>query len=165
MSSRVRIELFCLARRGDLCATHPIGGSARLSEIPQVGRLLVLAQRHQVSVGAAEVALFADDDVIVRLGAEIFGPDRIALAIVVAHHRPWARECVVDGGDLGMQEIVVGLIEKDALLDDCAVVLVQRQAIGIEIAWAVEVAGLDLEQVVAAVPVLVDPSPDGIAPH
>ena len=116
----------------------------RQIEVPQVRCRLVLAQRHQMAVGAAEVAFLANDDVVIGLGAEIFRPDRLALAIVIARHRPRPREGVVDGGDLGVQTIGVGRVEENALLDDRPVVLVQRQAIGVEIAWAPEVASLDI---------------------
>src|SRR5499427_6040020 len=85
------------AQRAAVCRSSLVMATIEVSE---VRRRLVLAQRHQVAVGAAEVAFLADDDVVVGLGAEIFGPDRIVLAIVVAHHCPRTREGVVDGRDL-----------------------------------------------------------------
>ena len=49
--------------------TVPSGLSALRLEMPQVGRLLALLRRHQEPVGAEEVALLADGDVIVVLRA------------------------------------------------------------------------------------------------
>src|SRR6185295_10896571 len=51
----------------------------------------------------------------------------------------------------------------DALLDDGLVVVVQRDAAGIERARSLESAGLDLEQIEFAVAIGIDPSANGIA--
>ena len=57
----------------------------------------------------------------------------------------------------------LALSSVDPLLDDGLVVLVQRNAAGVEGARALEVAGLDFEHVVAAVAVRVDPLADRVA--
>src|SRR5262245_450398 len=125
---------------------------ARLIELLQIRRRLALPGRHQKAVRTAEIALLADDDVIIGLGAEIFRPERIGLAVVVALHGPRAGQGIVDRGDLVMQQVAVGLVDRDALLDDGPVVLVQRKPVGIEVARALErPARLDLEHVVDAV--------------
>src|SRR5215468_7531061 len=97
----------------------PITCSALRLEMPQVGRRLTFLRRHQEPVGAEEVALLADGDVIVVLRAEILAPKRILLArpAVALDHRPWPRERVVDHGHFVAQDVAVGLVEIDALLD------------------------------------------------
>ena len=57
----------------------------------------------------------------------------------------------------------IGLVEIDALLDDGLAVLVERDAGGVVTARQLEEAGLDLEHVVLAVAVLVDPLADRVA--
>ena len=58
-----------------------------------------------------------------------------------------------------MQNVAVGLVEIDALLDDGFVVGVERQAARLERPRAPDVPRLGFEQVVAAVAVLVDQVP------
>src|SRR5438876_892176 len=100
----------------------------RGTEISQVRRRLVLVNWHQVAIGTSEVSFLADDDVVVVLGAKIFGPDRIALAIVVPRHCPGADQRIIDRRDLVMQEVAVGLVEVESLLDDRPVVVVHQGA-------------------------------------
>src|SRR5215475_6092569 len=70
---------------------------------------------------------------------------------------------MVEDRHLVMQEVLVGLVEENALLDDRFIVLVQRNSGQIEVPRSLEMAGFDLQEIVAAVVVLVDPLPDGIA--
>src|SRR5258708_13237665 len=70
---------------------------------------------------------------------------------------------MIDRRDVVMEQIRVGLVEVDPLLEDRLVVPVQRQAAGVVGTRTLEAAGLDLEQVVVAVPFGVDPLADGIA--
>ncbi len=58
---------------------------------------------------------------------------------------------------------VFALIETDAFLDDGLIVLVQGYAGRFVVARPLEVAGLDFEHVVAAVPIFVDPVADRVA--
>ena len=64
---------------------------------------------------------------------------------------------MVDGRDLVMEDVVVAVVEIDALLDDRLVVLVQGKPGRFENAGAGEIAGFNLEQVVAAAPEVADP--------
>src|SRR5262249_9448302 len=78
-------------------------------------------------------------------------------------HRPGPRQRMVDGGDLDAQEVLVGRIEREALLDDALPVLVQRDAAAFEGARPLEAARLDLEHAEAAVRALLEPLADRIA--
>src|SRR5262249_59361082 len=75
---------------------------------------------------------------------------------------PGPRQGMVDHRDLVMQNIRIVLVEMDSLLEDRLIVGMHRQAAGVEDARTFEVARLDLEHVVAAVAVLVDPLPDRV---
>src|SRR6516225_11473799 len=137
----------------------------RLSEISQIRRRLVLSRRHQVAVFTHPIDLRADAKEWNSLVADILGPVRqwIEGAPVVLHHRPWTGQCMVGHGDFVMQEVSIGLVEVDALLDDGLIVLVQRDAAAVEDTRSLQVAGFGFEHVIAAVPILVDPPSDGIA--
>src|ERR1700722_7759729 len=102
-----------------------------LIETFQWRRRLVLPGRHQEAVNAAKIGFRTDHDVVIVLGADELGRQRIVLALVVARHRPGARERVVDGGDLVMQAVVVGLVEEKPLPDHRPVVGMQRNAGGV----------------------------------
>src|SRR6266567_8409689 len=134
-----------------------------LFEIFQLRRRLVLLGRPERAVLADVVILLADADVMVAFRAVVIEPHRIALATISLENRPGTRQGIVDGGDLVVQKIVVGLVEIDALLHQGLVVLVQRNAAGIEGARTLETAGLDLEQVETAAAVLIDPVADRVA--
>jgi hypothetical protein len=54
----------------------------RLIEIAQVRRRLILFHRHQVAVGAQQIALLADDHVVVAFRAVVLRPDDLRLAPV-----------------------------------------------------------------------------------
>src|SRR5438067_10896746 len=72
-----------------------LGGD--LLEIPQVRRLLAFPGRHQQTIAAEHVALGADQDVLVVLGAIDLAPERMrgCFATVGLHHGPGARQRVV----------------------------------------------------------------------
>src|SRR5215470_13247048 len=147
-------------------ACSGISGSPSLPallEIAQVRWRLVLARRHQQAVRAQHVVLLADGDVRIAFGADVLEPDEVALAAILFDDRPGARERIVDGGDLVDQDVGIALVERDALLDDGLVVLVQRKPGGLEGARALEIARLDLERVVAAIAIGIEPLADRVA--
>src|SRR5215470_5462548 len=120
-------------------ACSGISGSPSLPallEIAQVRWRLVFARRHQQAVRAQHVVLLADGDVRIAFGADVLEPDEVALAAIRLDHRPGAGERIVDGGDLVDQDVGIALVERDALLDDGLVVLVQRKPGGLERARA-----------------------------
>src|SRR5215468_7596460 len=135
----------------------------RLIEMAQVRRLLVLPDRHQIAIGAEEIVLLADDDVLVVGGTYVLTPSVVALASIAAGHRPGPRERAVDDGDLVAQHVRVGLVEADALLDDGALVWMKRRAAGIVDMRIFQTTGLGFQRVVTAVAVLVDPFADRVA--
>src|SRR5262249_21281750 len=100
-----------------------------------------------------EVDFIAEHDLMIVFGADLLQPDRIGGAVVAACHRPRPRQGMIDGRDLVMQEARIGPVQKDALLDDGLVVLVQRQAAIVERARFLEAARLDDKRVVASVAV------------
>jgi len=61
---------------------------------------------------------------------------------------------VIDHREIVMQDIGISLVEINPLLEDGLIVPVQRQSAGVVGARALEAAGLDLEQVVAAIALL-----------
>src|SRR5215470_5979722 len=97
----------------------------RLLEVAQIGRRLVLPGGHEITVRAQEVVLLTDDHVIVVFGAVVLVPDAVGNVPIAFGHGPGARQRVVDGRDLVVQDARIGLVEIDALLDDGLVVLVQ----------------------------------------
>src|SRR5215510_16407692 len=100
---------------------------------------------------------------MIVLRAIVLEPDDVAVAAIALVDGPWTREGVVDDGDDVVHDVRVGLVERDRLLDDGLIVLVQRDAAEFDRAWTLEVAGLDLERVEAAVAVGVRPFADRIA--
>src|SRR6516225_1281676 len=137
----------------------------RLLEVTQVGRWLVLAGRHEKSVCAEIVIVAADADMRIVLGAGELQPHRLLRlgTGVVTHDRPRPRQRMVGHRDLVMQDVVVRRVEIDALLEYRLVVGMQRYAGLVEEARALEILGLDLENTVVAIALLVDPTPEGIA--
>ena len=95
------------------------------------------------------------------LGAIELEPDRIVLTLVVPGDGPGPRQRMIEGGYLVMQEIGVGRIEIEPLLENGLIVGVERNAGVVEIARPPEAAGLDLEHVVTAI--LAGPAADRVA--
>src|SRR5262245_12943783 len=136
-----------------------------LLEIAQVRRRLVLLRRHQLAVGAQIVVLLADTDVGIELRAHVRLPDRARIGIAEARLQLLVgpRERIVGDGDLVVELVGIGLVEIDALLDDGVAVFVERNARDVVAARQFQVPGLDLEHVVFAVAILVDPFADRVA--
>src|SRR5215467_3396544 len=123
----------------------------RLFEVAQIRWRLVLLGWHEVAVPAHEVDFIPDGDMHVVFGANLFlPPDRLLglRATVVLDDDPGARERVVDRGNLVVQNVAVSLVEVDALLDNCLIVLVHWDAGHLECAGALHAAGLDHKRVV-----------------
>src|SRR5262245_20762698 len=105
---------------------HLFGGWA---EISQIGRRLAALRGQQEPLGAEEIRLPADLDMAVALGADPLPPScsRPLHANVALLHRPGVRQRIVDGRDLVVQQIGLGLVEIDPLLDDRRIVGMQWQ--------------------------------------
>src|SRR5262245_42272850 len=131
-----------------------------LLEIPQVRRRLVFLGRHQIAVGAEHIVLFPDTDMLVALSTNRLDPDRVALATIVLSYRPRSGQRIVDRCNFVMENVRIRFVEVDPLLDHGLIVRVQRDAAGVESARTFKVAGLDLEHVIAAASVLIDPLAD-----
>src|SRR5215470_1702663 len=102
---------------------------------------------------------------IVVLGTVHLAPVRLAirLAPVALENGPGPRQRTVDNGHLVAEEIAIVLVEIDPLPDDGLIVLVQGNAAAVERARSLEIPGLDLERVVAAVAVGIEPFADRVA--
>src|SRR5262249_30902750 len=85
------------------------------------------------------------------------------LATEFLGYGPWARQRVIDGRDFVVQSVRIGFIEVNSLFDDSLIILVKRETAALVGARAFHVAGLDLEYVVAALCVRIDPFADRIA--
>src|SRR6266849_6198455 len=136
----------------------------RLLEITQVRRRLILAGWHQQPIGAQEIGFLADLRPQIAFVADEFVPigSRVGVANIAASHCPRARQGVIVNGDLVAHDAPVVLVEIDALLEDRLVVMMQRQAGGVIMAGTFEAAGFDLQHVMAAAIVLIDPLADRI---
>src|SRR5947208_12525356 len=90
-----------------------------LLEIACVGRLLVFARRHQIAIGADEIILPADEHVAIAFRADEFAPLRLGVWIldVAACHGPGPRQGMIVDGDLVAHDVLVVLVEVDALLE------------------------------------------------
>src|ERR1700722_19491643 len=133
---------------------------SRRREIAQIRRRLVLAHGHEVAVLAHEIALAPDDDQIVVLAAQIFGPARLGGTAEAADHAPGPRQRMVDQCHVVEQQVGISRVETDALLDHGLIVEVQRDAGILDQAGALEAARLDLERVVAAAASRIAPAAD-----
>src|ERR1022692_2483006 len=74
---------------------------------------------------------------------------------------PRAGQRMVDGGDVVVKQVLVGLVQVDALFNNGLIVLMQRDTGGVKDAGTLHAAGLDFKGVVAAVAVRIDPFADG----
>src|SRR5215467_11120877 len=135
----------------------------RRLEISQIRRRLILHRGHDGAVPALEIGLIADLEDAFAVAAVLW-PLRIFVrqAAIGLEHRPRTREGVIDQGDLVVEARWISLVDEQALLDDRFVVRVGRHAGRIERARTLQEARLDLQRVVFAVAVGVDPLADGI---
>src|SRR5690348_5440591 len=134
-----------------------------LLEMAQVWWRLILPARLELAVESDEVGLSFDEDINIALAAAVFDPSCLVSAAVAAGHRPRPGERVVDDCDLITQNVRIGRIKVDAFLNDSLVILMQRNAAGIEDARPAQIAGFDFERVVFAVVVVIDPFANRIA--
>src|SRR4051812_45087343 len=151
----------CFPRR----RTCGVGSAVSLPEVLEVGRRLVLVRRHE-DVAVALHVEFVPDLHQRGDGRTIFvAPVRIFVgtAPVRLKHRPRLGEGVVEERDLIVDKIRNGLVGEDALLDHGLVVGMRRNTGGVQCPRPFEVPGLDLEHVIAAISVLVDPLADRMA--
>src|SRR5712671_5965956 len=152
-----------LASAGINCTGYS-SASLALIEISQIRWRLVLLGGHEIAVGAQEVVLGADADVIVTLGTIVLVPFAVIFFLAESFgDDPRPGERIVDGRHVVAKQRLVVLVAVEALLDDRFVVLVQRHAALVHGTRPLEVASLDFENVVAAVAVLIDPFADRIA--
>src|SRR5205823_3849706 len=99
----------------------------RLIEIAQIRRLLAFSDRHQEAICAQEIVVPANDDVLIIEATGVLLPYAIAVAPVAPGDRPRTGQRVVEGRDLVVQDIGIGLVEADALLDDSRFILMERR--------------------------------------
>ncbi len=116
-----------------------------------------------MAVAADVIVLVADDDMIVALDAVVFGPDHRRQAAVILHHSPRASQRAVGRRYFVMQNVRIGLVEENPLPDNGLVVVRHRRARLVEKARSLQVTGLDLEGVEAAIAVGVEPFSKRIA--
>src|ERR1700719_2516101 len=168
-ASMYRIRSFDPNRRAGLAWARiaaPTDLLKRNAETDQGSLLrLVLLGRHQKPVPAQEIVFLANGNLPVALGDVIFWPvrTRIGVAHIFFIHGPRTRQSMIDRGDFVVKDIWIGLVAVDALLEDRLIVEVQRQAGFIVSAGSLEAARLDLEHVVSAISVLIDPFADRVA--
>src|SRR5215469_3148658 len=136
-----------------------------LLEVAQIGRRLVLLQRHEIAVLALIVRIPADADHGIVFSADRRLPHRarIGHAAGLLGDGPGPRQRAVDYRYVVIEDVTVGLVEMNALLDDRLIVVGKRQAGTVIDARALEAAGLDLERAVAPLAGRIDPAADGIA--
>src|SRR5215467_8235089 len=106
--------------------------SSARREVSQIRRRLVLPGRRDVAIIADRVDFLAQRYILIVVRTKVLGPFHVAVAAIVSRHRPWTDERTVDGRDFVMEKVGIALVEKDALLDDRLVVLVQRNAAVVE---------------------------------
>jgi hypothetical protein len=75
---------------------------------------------------------------------------------------PRARQGVVDRGNLIVQNIPIVLVEIKSFLGESLIVGVQWRTARFELAQPFEIPGLDLDHIIATIPVFIDPSAEGI---
>src|SRR5262249_3524652 len=137
--------------------------SFALLEMAQVRRRLILLLRHQETVAADEVDLLVNGDVDVVLDAVVLLPgDVLGAPLIVLHHRPRPRQRVVGRGYFVVKDVWVRPVEIETLPDDGLVVIGHRHAGQVPLVWTADVARLDLERVVAAAAIAIDPSTDRV---
>ena len=137
-----------------------------LLEIPQIRRRLIFLGRHQQPLPAQVIVLGADDDLVVAFGAGGLDPvrPRFRALAELPVDTPGTGQGMIEHGDFFMEDIGIALVEMEPLLEERLVVEVQRQPCRVIGARSLEGATrLDLENVVAAIAILIDPMADGVA--
>src|SRR5258708_20932026 len=122
----------------------------------QIRGWLVLPGRHQLAGAVQHIVLITNVDLKIVLCADRLDKDRVSLAVHGLQHSPWSGERVVISRDLVVQDIRIGLVQVQSLLDDGLAILVHWYAASIEGPRILKIAGLDFEHVVAAVAIRVD---------
>src|SRR5262249_442536 len=118
----------------------------RLREKPPVGRGLAPLHRPQAAILAQVVGILADLDhrVVFRAERSLPHRPRPRIAPRLLGHRPGPRQCIVDDRHVVVEEVGIGLVEVDPLLDDGLVVVVERKTGAVVNARALEMAGVAL---------------------
>src|SRR5262245_66626097 len=91
--------------------------------------------------------------------------ERIRIALIFPGYLPGPGQGAVDGRDLVIEDVRVGLVLVDPLLHDGLVVAVQRQTAGVVGARPLEAAGLDLEHIETPGVPFIDPFTDRVTPE
>ena len=78
---------------------------------------MALADRHEQTISADEIVFLADLDMLVIIDAVVLEPDRIAGALIAPGDRPRPCQGMVISGDLSVQNVGVGAVEIEALLE------------------------------------------------
>src|SRR6266436_1883154 len=93
-------------------AAWPLFSLPRLIEISQIGRRLILLDRHHIAVLADEIVVLADADVVIILAAIIEMPDRsrVGFAMVFFGNGPRAGQRIIDRRDFVEKNVLVSLI-------------------------------------------------------
>src|SRR5256885_1192875 len=91
----------------------------RPREITQVRRRLILAHRHQQTIGAHIVVFVADAHMTIAFRTDELAPCRARrrITLIFPNHRPRPCQRVVDDRDLVMQDAGIVLVEIEALLE------------------------------------------------
>src|SRR5258708_37324617 len=108
--------------------------SAVVLEISQIRRCLIFLCGHEQAIRTQVVRLLANRHMGIVFGANILAPpDRLVGddAMIVPRDHPRPRQGIVNGGNLVTEQVGVGAVDKDALLDDGLVVAVERDAAGV----------------------------------
>src|ERR1700730_4008546 len=134
-----------------------IGASLPRLEIRQIRRRLIFLGRHQLVLTADDIMLVTDEDVAVVFGAIVLEPDRIVVALVAFGDSPGMGQGMIIDRDFVMQRVGIGFVDVEALRDDGFAVLVEWDAGRFIGAWSLESARLDLENVITAIAILIDP--------
>ena len=128
-----RVAPCALSQRGRPSLVPRLPSLPGLLEISQVRRRLVFLGGHEQAVAAQEKALVVDFDVAVALGTNLLDPFRLLdrHAGIGLGDRPRPGQRVVDGRDLVVEDVRIGLVGVDPLLEDALIVEGQRNARGV----------------------------------